>query len=170
MRLILFRHGPAARRDPERWPEDRVRPLTSLGAQLIRAAAEGLARIEPDIEQVVSSPFARTRQTARVLADVLETGEIEEIEALRPEGPSSDILRFLSAWVSDRSLVLVGHEPDLGILAGLLLFGTPTGLPLRKAGACSICFEGAPREGAGRLGWFLPPKILRYAGTRRRRP
>ena len=38
-----------------------------------------------------------------------------------------------------------------------------------KAGACSIRFEGAPREGAGRLGWFLPPKILRYAATRKRR-
>jgi len=169
MRVILFRHGPASRRDPERWPDDSVRPLTSLGAQLTRAAAEGLARIEPDIEQIVSGPFARTRQTARVLADVLETGEIVELEELRPEAPISDILQFLSARVSDRNLVLVGHEPDLGILAGLLLCGSPVGLPLKKAGACSIRFEGAPREGAGRLGWFLPPKILRYAATRKRR-
>ena len=169
MRVILFRHGPAGRRDPERWPDDGVRPLTSIGAQLIRAAAEGLARIEPDIEQVVSGPLARTRQTARVLADVFEAGETEEIEALRPGGPSADILGFLSAWVSDRSLVLVGHEPDLGTLAGLLLFGSPGSLPLKKAGACSIRFEGAPREGAGRLNWFLPPKLLRFAGTRRRR-
>ena len=169
MRVILFRHGPAARRDSKRWPDDRMRPLTSLGAQLVRAAAEGLARIEPNVEQVMSSPFARSRQTARVLADVLETGEVEELEALGPEGPVADVLADLSARVSDRSLVLVGHQPDLGFLAGWLLFGSPTSLPLRKAGACSIRFEGAPREGAGRLGWFLPPKILRYAGTRTRR-
>jgi len=168
MRLILFRHGSAGRRDPKRWPDDRVRPLTSVGAQLVRAAAEGLARIEPDIEQVVSSPFARARQTARVLADVIGTGEIEEMEALRPEGSVSDLLGPLSTRVSDRSLVLVGHEPDLGILAGLLLFGSPGALPLKKAGACSIRFEAAPREGAGRLAWFLPPKLLRYAGTRKR--
>jgi phosphohistidine phosphatase len=168
MRVILFRHGPAARRDTERWPDDSARPLTSLGARLTRAAAEGLARIETDIEQIVSSPFARTRQTARVLADVLDTGEIEEMEALRPEGPTADILQFLSAWVSDRSLVLVGHEPSLGILAGVLLFGSPAGLPLKKAGACSIRFDGAPREGAGRLSWFLPPRLLRYSATRKR--
>ena len=169
MRLILFRHGPAARRDSKLWPEDAARPLTSLGAQLTRAAAEGLARIEPDIEQVVSSPFARTRQTARVLADVLDAGEIEEIDALGPDGPASDVLRFLGSRVSDRTLVLVGHEPTLGILAGLLLFGSTTGLPLKKAGACSIRFEEAPREGTGRLGWLLPPKLLRYAAARRQR-
>jgi phosphohistidine phosphatase len=169
MRVILFRHGPAAGRDPKRWPDDSLRPLTSLGAQLIRAVAEGLTRIEPGIEQIVSSPFARARQSARVLADVLDTGEIEEMDALRPEGPVTDILRFLSSRVSDRSLVLVGHEPDLGALAGLLLWGSPTSLPLKKAGACLIRFEGVPREGAGRLGWFLPAKLLRNTGTRRPR-
>ena len=170
MRVILFRHGPAGRRDPERWPDDSVRPLTSLGAHLTREAAEGLARIEPDVREIVSGPFSRTRQTARVLADVLDTGDVEELEALRPGGPLADVLRFLADRVSGRGLVVVGHEPDLGILAGMLLCGAPAGLPLRKAGACSIRFAEAPREGAGRLGWFLPPKLLRYAGTRKRRP
>ena len=169
MRVILFRHGPAGRPDPERWPDDRLRPLTSLGAQLVRAAAEGLARIEPDIERVVSSPFARVRQTARVLADVLDTGAVEELEALCPGGPVAELLQFLSARISGRSLVLVGHEPDLGGFAGTLLGALPAGLPLRKAGACSIAFEGPPREAAGRLRWFLPAKLLRYAGTRRQR-
>src|SRR5262249_34655973 len=86
MRLILFRHGPAGERDANRWPDDSERPLTLRGAQLTRRAAAGLARLEPGIEQVATSPFVRARETARVLADVLRIGEVEELDALRPGG------------------------------------------------------------------------------------
>jgi len=53
--------------------------------------------------------------------------------------------------------VLVGHEPDLGKLAGVLLFGAPAALPLRKAGACSIEFDNHCAAGKGRLRipWLL---------------
>ena len=167
MQLILFRHGPAGRRDPDRWADDSVRPLTASGARLTRNVAEGLRRIKPDIDHVVCSPLARTRQTASVLASVLGTGEVEELDALRPGAPVADLLEFLAARVSDRGVVLVGHEPALGALATVLLFGTSADLPLKKAGACSIRFEGAPREHAGRLDWWMPPKLLRHAPKRK---
>ena len=169
MRVILYRHGPAAARDPERWPDDAVRPLTSMGAQLTRATAGGLARVEPGIQDVLSSPSARATQSARVLADVLGTGEVEVVSELGAGCALGEMLRFLSARVSDRNLVLVGHEPDLGVLAGYLLFGSPMGLPLKPSGACSIRFDGMAREGTGRLRWFMTPKLLRYASTSRRR-
>jgi phosphohistidine phosphatase len=169
MRIILFRHGPASRRDPTRWPDDGDRPLTALGARLARNAAEGLAHIEPGIEQILSSPLVRTRQTARVLASVLGMEDIEEMEALCPESPIANILHYLLARVSDRDVILVGHEPGLGALAGALLPGSPAGLSLKKAGACSIRFEGAPCEGGGRLRWLLPPGILRSLATGGRR-
>ena len=169
MRVILFRHGPASPHDARVWPDDDLRPLSSPGARLTRAAAEGLARIEPGIEQVVSSPLSRARQSARVLADVLDTGEIEELDALRPEGSLEDVLEFLTARVSGRTLVMVGHEPGLGQLAGALLCGSPAALPLKKAGGCAIRFEGPPRECSGRLSWFLSAKILRRAAAMRPR-
>jgi len=170
MRVILFRHGPAAERDAIRWPDDSQRPLTPRGAQLTRRVATGLARIEPGIDQIATSPFPRARQTARVLADVLRIGEIEELGALRPGGSVDEIILFLAARLRRRTIVLVGHEPDLGKLAGLLLFGAPMPLALRKAGACAIRFDDAPREGGGRLAWFLPPRILRKDTKRRLHP
>jgi len=170
MRVILFRHGPAAERDALRWPDDSLRPLTSRGAQLTREAVTGLARIEPHIDQVATSPFARARQTAQVVADVLRIGEIAELDALRPGGSVDEIILFLAARMPRRTIVLVGHEPDLGTLAGLLLFGAPMPLPLRKACACAIRFEDSPREGGGRLAWFLPPRVLRKDTKRRLHP
>src|SRR5260221_1536415 len=97
MRVILFRHGPAGERDAARWPDDSLRPLTSEGAQLTRRVATGLARIEPAIDQVVASPFARARQTAQVVADVLRIGTVEELDALRPGADPDAIVLFLTA-------------------------------------------------------------------------
>jgi phosphohistidine phosphatase SixA len=55
----------------------------------------------------------------------------------------------------------VGHEPDLGTLAGALVTGASTSLPLKKAGACSIHFVGPVEPGTGRLDWLLTPRALR---------
>jgi phosphohistidine phosphatase len=160
MRLILLRHGPAGRRDAERWPDDGLRPLTSRGIKRSRDAARGLARVEPGIGLIVSSPLARALQTARVFARALDVTVVEELDALRPGGSREAILEFLAAHTGDRSVMLVGHEPDLGELAGALLFGPPSPLAMKKAGACAIAFEAEPRIGAGSLHWFLPAKML----------
>src|SRR5262245_40196115 len=61
--VILFRHGPAGRSDPKRWPDDRDRPLTTDGEKRTRQAAEGLARLLRDEElariAVWTSPLVR---------------------------------------------------------------------------------------------------------------
>ena len=61
----------------------------------------------------------------------------------------------------DEAIALVGHEPDLGKLAGTLLFGAPAHVAIKKAGACAIEFESRAGAGGGRLLWFMPPRMLR---------
>ncbi len=53
-------------------------------------------------------------------------------------------------------MVLVGHEPDLGELAGVLL-GAPA-LALRKAGCAWL--RGEPEPGGMVLRALLSPKIV----------
>ena len=67
-------------------------------------------------------------------------------------------------------MALVGHEPDLGKLAGVLLFRAPASLPLKKAGACVISFTDVvrPRARAGSSG-SMPPKALRRRVRRSRK-
>jgi phosphohistidine phosphatase len=169
MRLVLFRHGPAGRSDPDRWPDDRLRPLSPRGEQRSHAAACGLLRTEREITAVWSSPLERALQTARILCAELP-GEAEVVKArlLAPGESSVALIRALATESPAATLVLVGHEPDLGKLAGTLLFGAPAAIPLGKAGACAIEFEGLPRAGAGRLEWFLPPRLLRRAARKQR--
>ena len=85
---------------------------------------------------------------------------VEELDTLGPGGSRDRILEFLAAHAADRSVMLVGHEPDLGELAGALLFAPPASLSIKKAGACAIAFDAEVRVGAGSLRWFLPAKML----------
>jgi phosphohistidine phosphatase len=167
MRLILFRHGPAGERDASRWPDDSLRPLSPRGAERTRAAARGLERIEPGVSGIVTSPLARALGTAAILEEVFEDATIERLDALSPGGSYRQVIEHAAAWGGDGPLVLVGHEPDLGKLAGVLLFGAPTPLPLKKAGACAIDFDDAPAAGKGRLRWFLTPRMLRRGAGRK---
>jgi phosphohistidine phosphatase len=161
MDVILFRHGPAGASDAERWPDDGLRPLTPRGEQRTLSAAYGLARVAPEIHRVLTSPLTRAVQTARALESVLLDVPVDTLEALRPGGSYREVLEALGALSATERVVLVGHEPDLGQLASTLLFGSFSAIPLKKAGACGIRFEGDVQRGAGRLLWFLSPKILR---------
>jgi phosphohistidine phosphatase SixA len=62
-----------------------------------------------------------------------------------------------------QSIVVVGHEPDLGRLLAVCIAGPDAKLSLRfrKGGAACLNFTGAPRVGEASLEWLLPPKALR---------
>jgi len=162
MRIVLFRHGPAETRDPARWPDDAARPLTPEGVELTRRAARGVARMEPGIERVISSPATRALDTANMLSSSLDLGsEPELLPALAPEGVWRRVLDWLADQPAESVVALVGHQPGLDLLAGGLLRTEGDGaLVLKKAGACSITCE-VPEPGRGQLRWWLRPAVLR---------
>jgi len=171
MQVILFRHGPAGRPDVSRWPDDHARPLTPRGEEKTRAAAKGLARLLPAEAAIWSSPFARTIRTAEILAATLGSAPPRTVAALASGGSARALLPLLAtaaAEVPEGTIILVGHEPDLGRLAGSLMLESTGALPLKKAGACALTFDGPPRMNDGALDWFLPPRLLRALGARKR--
>jgi len=167
----LFRHGPAGSADASRWPDDSERPLTARGIARTRQAARGLSRLLADPTLVLTSPLARARQTAEIVAEILEPSQgVELLDALAPDRAYRGVLTRLEACDSSDVLVLVGHEPQLGKLAGMLLFGAPsTALPIKKAGAAIITFAGPMHPGDGHLTAFAPPRMLRRLTPRRSR-
>ena len=167
MKVILFRHGPAGTRDASRWPDDAARPLTSRGECRSRLVALGLRRLERDIDRIVTSPFKRADETARILGKVLGVEHVETLEALVPGGSHRKIIESINAHPRSKTVVLVGHEPDLGVFAGLLVFNSNASFPLKKAGACAIKFEGTVRSGAGTLDWLAPPRLLARVARRK---
>jgi phosphohistidine phosphatase len=166
IQLFLVRHAIAEDRGAD-WSDDRLRPLTKDGAARMAREAAGLAALDIRIEEILTSPLVRARQTADILAAAWPKRiKVQEIDALAPGGKPRAILQALGEVSKRNSLALVGHEPGMGELAAALL-GMRTPLAFKKGAVALI--EVAllpPPTGSGALQWLLAPRILRRLATR----
>ncbi len=162
MKLYLLRHGIAIDRIGGEISSDGQRPLTKEGQIETKRVAEALQKIGVKADLVVSSPLVRARQTAEIIFQVLAKGsEIQITDALAPGGTASDLYKFLSPFSKANEIFLVGHEPDMSRLAGILLWAGPElYMPFKKAGLCRIDIADLPPSNPGVLKWFVTPKIL----------
>ena len=158
--LYLVRHAIAAERGSE-WPDDDLRPLTGVGGARFTRAVAGLASLDITIDEVLTSPLVRARQTADLLASgVPNAPPVREVTVLAPGHAPTDVMQQVAASARGESLALVGHEPDLGELAAFLLRAKRP-IPFKKGGICRIDVEELTSRGSGSLVWFATPKILR---------
>lgn len=150
MELILLRHGKAA--DRATWTgADADRPLTPAGEERTRAVLAHLAgTIQAD--EIWTSPWLRARGTAEIAGE--EWGlPVREQPWLAGDGDTGASLSALAGLGDERRVVLVGHEPDLGVLAGTLCGGV--GVLLKKTGVAIL--RGDPRPGGMLLRVLLNP-------------
>jgi phosphohistidine phosphatase SixA len=162
-RVVVVRHGPAALRDPARWPDDDLRPLTAKGAAATRSAAKGLARSLDRTVRLASSPAVRCRVTAELIDRALDPQpRIEFWPELAPGALAAPIFkRLAAAGRSRQELVIVGHEPTLAEFIGTALTGEGTPFTrLGKPSAVCLEFPAAIRPGAARLRWMLTRKQM----------
>jgi phosphohistidine phosphatase len=180
MRLLIVRHGLAGKADPGTWPDDDLRPLTPKGLRAFARAAAGLRRACPETGAVFASPALRTLQTAWILAKALgmKRKEVVPVPALHHAASPRAALKALSRRAPAGDFAVVGHEPNLGELASLLVSGSPRGaaLPLGKGAACLIEIAGGSgggadslAPGAGRLLWSMTQDQLAALGRARAR-
>lgn len=164
-----MRHAVAHGRDPVRWPDDRLRPLTPQGEKEFRRAARVLGRLEGGIGAVFSSPLTRARQTAGILESEGGWPALEELPELGPETPPAEMLRALAAVVEERgvgAISLVGHRPSLHELASYMISGDPAGVEvkIKKGGVVVVRFRDGLRPGAGVLRGLVSPGLLLPGG------
>lgn len=163
MQLLIVRHADAGDREEfaRTGKPDSERPLSAKGRTQLESVAPALVRILPDIGVIVTSPYARARQTAEMLRKSWQAGPLEETDTLQPEMRPAAFGKFLAARDED-VVVCVGHEPHLSALAAWLTTGSADSyMDFRKGGACLVDFDDAPRKGAGSLRWLFGPKELK---------
>jgi phosphohistidine phosphatase len=162
MRVYLVRHAIAPERDRARWPDDSLRPLTAAGKQRFRKAARGLAQLLPKSALLLTSPFVRARDTARLLAKVAKLRPPAEAMELASGKPAREAFELLRARKKP-AVVLVGHEPNLSIFlsAALASSRAPLKFAFKKGGAACLEFAGAVQPGRATLVWLMPPRVLR---------
>lgn len=166
MDLYLMRHGIAVPAPGPGIHSDRERSLSSKGTKRLRKAAKGLLALRLSFDRILTSPLLRAQQTAKIVAEVLNTeNRIEEIAELAPEGSVQKLLSSLAAYRGAKRILLVGHQPLLGETALLLLSGgNGAEVDLKKGGICCIEADDLPPKKAV-LRWLLTPRQLRLLGT-----
>lgn len=162
MNLYLLRHGPAEERDARRYPDDRLRPLTPEGCRKMRHVAAGLRALELDFDTWLVSPYLRARQTAEIVAAACGAKpKLQLADELAPEGGMRRLVRRLAEQPAEaHHILLVGHEPCLGELAGYLLAGKSLPLALKKGGVCLLAVAVPAGPASAVLEWLLTPRQL----------
>jgi phosphohistidine phosphatase len=156
LKLFIMRHGRAE--DRYVWPgTDASRPLTTDGLEktgaVLRALQKHASRkLNPEL--ILSSPLVRAWQTACLARDILHI-PLDEEPALACGSTLDRLARVFSERELPETVMLVGHEPDLGALAGDLE-GTGGFRPFKKAGVALL--EGEFARGGMKLRWMVRPK------------
>ncbi len=168
MKLYIVRHAIAVPHGTKGIAEDD-RPLTEEGAKKMREAAEGLCALGCVPQLMLSSPLPRARETAEILREVCEKKALLKlVPGLAPGASRDQIYTEMQTHREVESLMLVGHQPSLGEIAGEIAWGSSDCyLELKKGGACALEIEEMGRIPRGKLLWLLTPSILRKIGTSR---
>jgi len=144
MEVYLIRHGIAAEKGI--YAEDETRPLIEKGIIKTTKVAKNLLKAELKFDLILTSPLVRANQTAAILKQVGLTQVVETFDPLKPDGDIQQWLTWLQSWQTktpDGRLALVGHQPDLGNWAEILIWGAIQGqLTVRKAGVIGLKLPG----------------------------
>ena len=164
MNLYLLRHGIAEERNPLGSKPDPARQLTPEGIRKIERIACAMQSMELEFDVVLSSPFLRAVETARIVADKFEVAsKLEQDKSLAPDGNPQQLITSLEKRGRKAShILLVGHEPYLSRLISLLVSGdTSLQIELKKGGLAFLEIRNLHYGRCAILKWLLTPGQLR---------
>jgi len=165
MQLLLIRHAIAEDRDEfakEEGRPDAERPLTDYGRRRMQKNTKGLRRVAPKLDQLVTSPYVRAADTAKIVAKGLGVEEAKELAVLTPEHHPREFFEWMADQNPTHAIGAVGHDPHLSqLLSWCLTGGLDAQFVIKKGGVALISWDDVPTEGHGILRWLISPGHLR---------
>ncbi len=154
MELLLWRHAEAEDGSP-----DLERPLTPKGEKQARRVAAWINDRLPVSARILTSPAMRTQQTAAALLALAD----RKIRIVPQIAPGAGVAEFLRAvdWPNSRSTVIaVGHQPTLGLVASTLLSGSAQHWSIKKGALWWLSSHAEDGSGAATLVAMLNPSLI----------
>jgi phosphohistidine phosphatase len=154
MKLLLVRHAEAVDIGGA-IHSDANRHLTARGLATAAKLADAL-RNRVHLDAVVTSPFVRARQTAEPLLVLAPAGtELVFCPDLVPMCQDPEAVAEVLTGLQVKTAAVVGHLPDLGVLAGWLVGGGA--VEFDRGSAAMIVADGRVSQGSGSLRWLISP-------------
>lgn len=142
---------------------DQWRFLTEEGRSAAKKMSSSIAKYGPKTRLTITSPLTRAVQTAEIMAEkACRKNVVVASELLLPGADTGKLIAHLKGRRDARRVMLVGHEPQLGLLVAKLLGGNDDAISLKK-GACvtlklspdkdPLCQDDKPAA----FLWYLAP-------------
>lgn len=165
--IIYFLRHASAGKSLSNPKKDEQRGLDEEGILQTRYIGRLLASLDVQVEQILSSPLKRARQTASLVANELayETA-VQVDDALMPEAELAQFQAMLERLRKHETIMVVGHNPSLTEFLSKSISGgaAATYIDFKKGAVAKV--ETAGRRGT--LDWLVTPKIARVLQSSRR--
>ena len=125
MDLILWRHAEAV--VEREGLDDMDRALTSKGERQAQRMADWLNQRIAHSTKILVSPALRAQQTAKALGKNFKT-----LDVLRPDANGEALLKAARWPDASEPVLVVGHQPTLGLVAAWLLAEVPQPWAIKK--------------------------------------
>jgi phosphohistidine phosphatase len=155
--VYFLRHGKAHSRAS--WPgDDDQRPLTEAGELAVRQAAHGMRKIGVAPDVIVTSPLARARRTAEIVAEELGMPDrLVDDKRLAHGFDARSLAKIVARRDEAGSIMVVGHEPEFSAAVAQVIGGGR--VELKKGALALVQFDGTDLSD-GVLAWLLTPAQL----------
>ena len=162
MNLYIVRHAIAVQRGTPGYDDDSQRPLTDTGRKKMKKIVKGLRQLDLELNVILSSPYVRARDTAKILAKGFDmTEDIAFSDNLIPPGNFENLVGEIHEKYNVDNLALVGHEPMLSSLISWLATGnTDMRVTLKKGGVAYLVADNLYQDGRATLQWLLTPALM----------
>ena len=167
MNIYIIRHAIAVDEGTPEYEQDSERPLTDKGRKKMRQIAKGLRKLGVEFDLILSSPYIRANETAEILASEFKMKKkVVFSENLIPMADPDLLIPEINDKYSVESIALVGHEPHLSALIGMLTSENPhLDITLKKGGVCYLAADDLHHgDHRATLEWLLTPGILMEIG------
>jgi phosphohistidine phosphatase len=125
MDLILWRHAEAF--EPREHQDDLDRALTPKGERHALRMAEWLNQRLAHSTRILVSPALRCQQTAKALGR-----KVKIAAELSPDGNGEGLLKAARWPDASEPVLVIGHQPTLGLVASFLLTDVPQQWTIKK--------------------------------------
>jgi phosphohistidine phosphatase len=160
MDVFLLRHGIAEEGNPG--TPDSERALTHEGERKLREVLRAAKAAGVDPSLVLSSPYKRAQQTAKIAAAELGyKGDIIETACLIPSAQPEAVWEEIRIYRSSPALLLASHEPLMSATLAYLLGVPALRSEFKKGSLARISIEGFSSKPRGTLRWLLAPRLAR---------
>ncbi len=151
MKVYLVQHA-----EPKPKDEDPERPLSEKGEEDLKRVTGFLKGKNIKVDRVLHSGKLRATQTAEMLSEAVESSEVGETEGLKAKDDPSIWRDKLKNENED--IMLVGHLPHMGKLAGLLVANDPEKNVINFQMGGVVCLT--EEEGDWSVHWMVTPQLL----------